>query len=118
VRRVNLAARGQAAGPLVHTSTSASQLASPLPGVASSFGLTVTHTVHFAQANPRPAEHNITEFLLRARSQHSETTDILGFASGRVEVALTLVYESGHRPVQTEHRLLSLLYSRAKAHKL
>jgi hypothetical protein len=44
--------------------------------------------------------------------------DFLGFASGRVEVALATIHGSEPFPAATERRLLSLLLSRAKANEL
>jgi hypothetical protein len=45
-------------------------------------------------------------------------SDYLGFAGGRVIVALQERSAPHPFPATTERRLLSLLYSRAKAHKL
>jgi hypothetical protein len=112
------AATAQERGPLVRESTSASPLQSTVPSATDSFGLMVTNRVTHLEANPRPPEHNPAEEGIRLRTDQNIAWDILGFASGRAEVALTVLYEPGHPPVQNERALLSLLYGRAKAHKL
>jgi hypothetical protein len=112
------AATPQERGPLVRESIAVSPLPSTVPSAADSFGLMVTNRVTHLEANPRPPEHTPAEEANRIRTQHNIAWDIFGFASGRAEVALTVLYEPGHPPLQNERRLLSLLYSRAKAHRL
>jgi hypothetical protein len=100
--RANLSARvracfarvftaAQPAAPGTHVAVTA--LSSPLPHVGGSFGLRLTY----------------------AAGRGRLIQDILGFASGPVEVALSATRFS--RPVSSavEHRALLLLYGRAKA---
>jgi hypothetical protein len=77
-----------------------SWLPTPLPSAARGFQLRVVVTVG---ANGRPRAPGFF--------------DVLGFVSGPAEVSLSAI-RAGH-PVSsaTEHRLLSLLYSRAEARK-
>jgi hypothetical protein len=44
--------------------------------------------------------------------------DALGFVSGPAEVTLTATHSTQPPSAETEHRLLELLYSRARAHRL
>jgi hypothetical protein len=103
-------------GPLVRQSTSVSALPSALRGVKGSFALRMTHRVSLLRANPTPPEHNLTEKIREAEGGPRARVialDVLGFASGQVEIALTDRHEPGVSPLRTEQRLLSGLYSRA-----
>src|SRR5207302_6106273 len=105
-------------GPLVHERTSASALPTALRGHGS-FGLTLTYRVSYREAHPHPPQQGPRGKLEQVISQKgSFSLDILGFASGRYEVTLMDLRDLGVAPVQSEKRLLALLYSRAKAHKL
>jgi len=79
---------------------SVSALPSPLPGVSS-----------FAWRVMRRPSHPIT-------LRYPVYIDFLGFAAGRVEVALATVHGSKPFPAANERRLLSLLLSRARANEL
>jgi hypothetical protein len=82
-----------------------SRLPSPLPGVDGSFEW-------------REAETE-TETLPNGRRTRSRGyLNLLGFVFGRAEITLYTLAVSRPVPAATERRLLSLLYSRAKAHKL
>ncbi len=105
-------------GPLVRESMSVSLLPSELPGVASGFGLRLTRRVIYREANPRPPEHNLAEKLAQLKGGVHPYWDMVGFASGRVEIALADLHEPGVAPMRFERRLLLLLHSRSEAHKL
>ncbi len=99
-------------GPLVRQTDVVSLRPAPLPADHDSFALAVTfHTVRLrakrgtplSQPDVRPSS---LEFVL----------DLLGFASGPVEVTLTDLHEVDRHPAAMEQHLLSLLYTRAEAH--
>ena len=77
-----------------------SPLPNPLPGVAS-YGLKLIATAVNARG--------VTVLGYQ---------DVLGFASGPAVIALSEAYTSKGARLANEHELLSLLYSRAKAHHL
>ena len=77
-----------------------SPLPNPLPGVAS-YGLKLIATAVNARG--------VTVLGYQ---------DVLGFASGPAVIALSEAYTSKGARLTNEHELLSLLYSRAKAHHL
>jgi hypothetical protein len=117
-------------GSLVHERVSASALPVELPGAQRSFGLRVTEYISYAEASPRPdvcssrrrsAPPSLRcqeERLLHIRGGRGFSSDVLGFASGRVEIALTDLHYSSVAADESERRLLSLLYRRVKAHEL
>jgi hypothetical protein len=106
-------------GPLIRESTSVSSLPTELSGVDGSFGLRLTHRLRYLEANPRPPEHTLQERLSQIRGEGGRKAwDVVGFSSGRVEIALMDFHSPRTTPLRRERRLLSLLYRRAKAHKL
>jgi hypothetical protein len=92
------ATHGTGAGPVA---LSVSALPSPvLPGVSASFASRVMKRPSFPKAERFPVY-----------------VDFVGFASGRVEVALAFISGAQPFPAATEHRLVSALLSRAKANE-
>jgi hypothetical protein len=79
-------------------------LTAPLPAASGSFEVRIVVTTSAARPGGR----------LSARSYF----DALGFVSGPAEVALTATHSTQPPSAETEHRLLELLYGRAKAHRL
>jgi hypothetical protein len=105
-------------GPLTRRSSSVSVLRNRLLNASGSIGLTLTERLAFLEANPRPPEHTLPGKRREQNRRRAIAIDILGFASGRAEVTLTVLHEAGRPPRKTERRLLALLYGRAKAHEL
>jgi hypothetical protein len=89
----------QPRGPSGRPVTTISSLPDPLPGVES-YGLKVIITA-----------------VSGGVTFHGRQ-DVLGFASGPAVIALVETYPFKGAPLANEHQLLSLLYSRAKAHHL
>jgi hypothetical protein len=88
----------------VQRQVSVQALAPPLPADRTSFGVRILLTLSAAQPT---AQRTVRSYF-----------DVLGFAAGPAEIGLTA--RSTRRPVPsaTEQHLLSLLHSRATAHKL
>jgi hypothetical protein len=95
----------QSTGPLRHGPVSVSSLPNSLPGADGSFGLRLATTV---------IGRNLRGGEIRTRVY----TDEFGFVSGPAEINLTATGVSRPIPSATEQRLLSLLFSRAREHKL
>jgi hypothetical protein len=87
-------------GKARYGSVTISKLATPLPGVDETFQYRITTT--------------ITAGLRRIPLY----IDLLGFVSGPAEVDVTAIGAPQPASTEAEQRLLSLLYSRAEAHKL
>jgi hypothetical protein len=116
-----LAAAFLARGPLVRQSTSVSVLPVELPYAQASFALRMTRRLTLLEANPaapRTQMEREIQAIEGGPQKSSIVYDVLGFASGRVEIALIDLHEPGVTPLRTERRLLSLLYSRARVHRL
>jgi hypothetical protein len=114
------AALGQR-GPLVRESMAGTAIPIELPGAKGRFGLRLTRRLRYLDARHKPPEHNLLgEMLARINGARGGemSWDVIGFSAGAVEVALTDFHGPHGTPVRTERRLLSLLYSRAKANKL
>jgi hypothetical protein len=82
-----------------------SRLPNPLPGADGGFGFRISTAV------------------IRSTSEAGQTevpvyVDLLGFISGPAEINLTATGAPQPVPADVEHRLLSLLYSRANAKRL
>jgi hypothetical protein len=80
-----------------------SRLPTPLPGLDKSFGIEIATTI----TGPRTGGTPIHLYA-----------DELGFTSGPAEISLTAVGAPQPVSEEAEQRLVSLLYSRAQAHKL
>jgi hypothetical protein len=90
---------------LPHGPISVSSLPNQLPGADGSFGLRIATTA-------------IGRSLQGAQTRTHVYTDLFGFVSGAAEINLTATGIARPVPSATEQRLLSLLFSRAQAHKL
>jgi hypothetical protein len=102
-------------GPLVHKSTKASALA--VRDIPKSFGFSLVYRETLANANPHAEseETPLARKLGRIRAfPKGIALDALGFASGRLEVAL-VAFRPADASVEKERRLLLRLYDRAKA---
>jgi hypothetical protein len=95
----------QNAGPLRYGPVSVSSLPNLLPGADGSFGLRLTTTV-------------IGRNLQDGETRTPVYIDVFSFVSGPAEVSLTTFGVSRPVPSATEQRLLPLLFSRAREHKL
>jgi hypothetical protein len=107
----------EASGPLVRKRVSTSALSVALAGTQAPFGMRIVNQTRFLEANPRPPEPGLGGRLSRIGGNRGFDLDVLGFASGRAEVALTVLHAPGSLPAG-ERQLLALLYRRMKAHKL
>jgi len=91
----------QRVGQLLYGPLTISPVRSPLPALDGGYGLRIDQTL-------------LRGGQIRIRIYH----DVFGFSSGPAEIILTATGFSRPVPSSTERRLLSLLYSRAKANEL